>query len=49
MNWGINLIIIEGDGTMHMITITKHLDNNTKQLEVPLYFVNDEKKIVIWK
>ncbi len=44
------MITIEGDGTMHMTAITKHLDNNTKQLEVPLYFVNeviDEKKIVL--
>jgi hypothetical protein len=46
------LITIEGDGTMHMIAITKHVDNNTKQLEVPLCFVNeviDDDEVVLWK
>jgi hypothetical protein len=37
-DWGNNLITIEGNGTMQTITITKHLDNNTKCLEVLLCY-----------
>jgi len=33
-----NLITIQGYGTMYIITITKHLDSNTKGLEVLLCY-----------
>jgi hypothetical protein len=50
-DWGNNLIIIEGNVTMWTIVITKHLDNNTKCLEVLMCYnlmegVRDEKEIV---
>ncbi len=50
-DWGNNLIIIEGNGTMQTITITKHLDNNTKCLKVLLCYnlmegVTDEEVVV---
>jgi hypothetical protein len=37
-DWGNNLIRIEGNGTMQIIVITKHFDNNTKCLEVLLCY-----------
>jgi hypothetical protein len=37
-DWGTNLITIEGDGTIQIITVTKHLDNNTKHLELLLCY-----------
>jgi hypothetical protein len=42
-DWGNNLISIEGNGTVRTITITKHLDSNTKHPEVLFYyeFVNE--------
>ncbi len=33
-DWGNNLISIEGNGIVHTIAVTKHLNNNTKHLEV---------------
>ncbi len=37
-DWGNNFITIEGNGTLQPITITKHLDNNNKHLEVLLCY-----------
>jgi len=37
-DWANNLIGIEGNGVVHTIAITKHLDSNTKCLEVLLYY-----------
>jgi len=37
-DWGNNLITIKSNGTMQTITITKHLDNNTKCLMVLLCY-----------
>jgi hypothetical protein len=33
-DWRNNIIIVEGNGTMQTISITKHLDSTTKHLEV---------------
>jgi len=35
-DWGNNLISIKGNGIVHTIVITKHLDSNTKCLELLL-------------
>jgi hypothetical protein len=48
-DWGNNLITIKGNGMVQTIVVTKHLDNNTKCLEVLLCYdlmegVIDEKK-----
>jgi len=37
-DWGNNLISIESSGTICPIMTTKHLDNNTKHLEVLFYY-----------
>jgi hypothetical protein len=37
-NWGNNLIIIEGNGVIRMILVTKHLDVNTKRPKVLLCY-----------
>jgi hypothetical protein len=37
-DWGNNIITIEGNGTMQTISITKHLDSNTKRPEVLLCY-----------
>jgi hypothetical protein len=49
---GNNLISIEGNGTICTIVVTKHLDNNTKCLEVLFYYnfinsVMDEEEDVM--
>ncbi len=50
-DWGNNLINIESNGTIHTITITKHLDSNTKCLKVLLCYnfvnivTNEEKNM----
>jgi len=52
-DWGNNLISIEGNGTIHTITITKHLDSNTKCLEILLCYdfvneiTNEEKDVLL--
>jgi hypothetical protein len=51
-NWGNNLINIEANGIVHTITLTKHLDNNTKRLELLLCYdfvngITDEEKYVL--
>jgi hypothetical protein len=37
-DWGNNLITIEGTGMVQSIIVTKHLNNNTKCLEVLLCY-----------
>jgi hypothetical protein len=37
-DWGNNIITIEGNGIVRTIFITKHLDSNTKHLEVLLCY-----------
>jgi hypothetical protein len=49
---GNNLITIEGNGIVHIIAITKYMDNNTKWQEVFLYYdfineVTNEKEDVV--
>jgi hypothetical protein len=52
-DWGNNLISIEGNGTIHTIIVTKHLDSNTKCLEVLLCYdfvneiTNEEKDVLL--
>ncbi len=36
-HWENNLIIIKGNGMVRTIAVTKHLDNNTKNLKVLCY------------
>jgi hypothetical protein len=36
-HWENNLIIIKGNGMVRTIAVTKHLDNNTKDLKVLCY------------
>ncbi len=37
-DWGNNFITIKGNGTVHTIAVIKHLESNTKCLEVLLYY-----------
>jgi hypothetical protein len=52
-DWGNNLISIDGNGTIRTIAITKHLDSNTKRLQVLLCYdfvniiTNEEEKCVV--
>ncbi len=51
-NWGNNLINIEANGIVHTITLTKHLDNNTKRLELLLCYdfvngITDEEEYML--
>jgi hypothetical protein len=52
-DWGNNIITIEGNGIVQTISITKHLDSNTKHLKVLLCYdlmesVIDEKKEIFF-
>lgn len=49
-----NLITIEGNGIVHIITITKYMHNNTKRQGVFLYYdfineVDNEEEDVVWE
>jgi len=51
-DWGNNLISIEGNGIICTIVVIKHLDNNTKRLEILLYYdfvngITDEEEDVL--
>jgi hypothetical protein len=37
-DWGNNMVIIQGNGTIKTIVATKHLGSNVKQLEVLLCY-----------
>jgi len=51
--WGNNFITIEGNGTIRTIVVTKHLESNTKCLEVLLYYnfvngvTNEEEDVLL--
>jgi hypothetical protein len=51
-DWGNNMIIIQGNGTIQTITMTKHLGTNLKRPEVLLCFdyqsgiTNEEKDLM---
>jgi hypothetical protein len=49
-HWESNLITIKGNGMVRTIAVTKHLDNNTKDLKVLCYdlmegVIEEEKEI----
>jgi hypothetical protein len=52
-DWGNNLISIDGNGTIRTIAITKHLDSNTKCLQVLLCYgfvnrvTNEEENVLL--
>ncbi len=38
VNWGSNIITLQGDGIIKIITITKHLGGEVRKLEVLLCY-----------
>jgi hypothetical protein len=50
--WGKNLVIIESNGIVLIITVTKHLGNDIKRLEVLVCYnfqygtIDDEKDVI---
>jgi hypothetical protein len=51
-DWGKNLVTIQGNGIVLMITMTKHMGNDIKRLEVLVCYnfqhgiIDDEKDVI---